>query len=130
MKTIFKAYLRWLLIIVGVVVLGIVMSRLNSTRDAGQSVQVQRCEMAPIYEVMAKMKEVGVIYKVENGDGSPIVYVMDPWYLFPIDSKRQLDYAIRCDATGIKNSDIYVHYWDYRTGKKVAISSASGLSIE
>jgi len=83
------------------------------------------CDRLASEKAVNKMLEIGVLYKVEQVGGSPSIYVQEPWYLFTFDAKQMLDRAIRC-----VHESTYTHYYDFRTGKKVAMGGASGLSME
>jgi hypothetical protein len=87
------------------------------------------CNYASTSKAIETMKELAIIYRVESEAGSPSVYVMGDWYEFPFEGKRLLDSNIRCRSGGAFDRSVYVHYYDYRSGKSVAISSSGGLTI-
>jgi hypothetical protein len=106
----------------------LVIGRLVSERG-GEPADAAACNYSKTADSIETMKKLAIVYRVENEAGSPSVYVMGDWYEFPLEGKRLLDLAIRCRSGGAFDRSVYVHYYDYRSGKMVAISSSGGLTI-
>ncbi len=97
--------------------------------DLTDAPMTPRCDAKKADDLLQKLIDEGVFYKVEGGE-IPNIYVSPLWYGRTIDDKKTFDNVAQCSFTRGLSDPIFAIYKDAQTGKNVATSNLLGFEME